>query len=272
MQKLATLTVAAACSAGWRATLPIHPAAELFPLMPSDERKELAEDIKKNGLITPLAVWRADSDSPDSPLQLLDGRNRLDAIETAFGSPVRVKPPDIETANGPVAAVGERVMILPSSVDPWAYVVSVNVKRRHLTAKQKRELIAKLLKAQPEKSDRHIGAMAMADGKTAGSVRRELEGRAEIPHVARRKDRKGRGQPARKTAKTGKAAEGKTSRNPKQKPRSELNPKVEKAISAVKGLLKPFSASERKAICERAIANLPRDEVAAPLARRRKKK
>src|SRR5262249_43093276 len=85
-------------------------------------------------------------------------------------------------------------------VDPYAYVVSANIQRRHLTSEQKRDLIAKLLKAKPDMSDRQIGKMAKADGKTAASVRDELEARAEIPHVEKRKDSKGRQQRASKPA------------------------------------------------------------------------
>jgi hypothetical protein len=35
--------------------------------------------------------------------------------------------------------------------DPAGFVVSANIKRRHLTAEQKRDLIAKLLERSPEK-------------------------------------------------------------------------------------------------------------------------
>src|SRR5262249_61650559 len=56
----------------WRSILPIHPAAELFPLMSPDELRELGEDIKKRGLQIPILI-RGD--------ELLDGRNRLDAME-----------------------------------------------------------------------------------------------------------------------------------------------------------------------------------------------
>jgi len=61
----------------WRDNLPIHPAAELLPLMTSEELQTTGADIVKNGLTAPIALWRAD---PKSPAQLLDGRNRLDAI------------------------------------------------------------------------------------------------------------------------------------------------------------------------------------------------
>jgi hypothetical protein len=37
-------------SKSWRDVQPIHPAAELFPLMAPDELRALGEDIKKNGL------------------------------------------------------------------------------------------------------------------------------------------------------------------------------------------------------------------------------
>ena len=86
--------------------------------------------------------------------------------------------------------------------DPFAYVLSVNVHRRHLTAEQKREIVAKVLKAQPEKSNRTIAKQTKVDDKTVGSVRRELEGRAEIPHVSTVEDTKGRQQPTKKARRT----------------------------------------------------------------------
>ena len=64
--------------------LPVHPAAELFPRMSPDELKALAEDIKKNGLKIPVTVWRGNG----GRMQLLDGRNRLDAME-AVGIPIK---------------------------------------------------------------------------------------------------------------------------------------------------------------------------------------
>jgi hypothetical protein len=74
-------------SSSWRSTLPIHPAAELFPRMPPDELRALGEDIIKNGLTSPIVLWQPDS---KSPARLLDGISRLDAIEIATGSPVIV--------------------------------------------------------------------------------------------------------------------------------------------------------------------------------------
>src|SRR5262245_47906488 len=74
----------------WRDVLKVHPAAELFPLMSEAELRELGEDIKKTGLKMPLTVWSPDKKlNPDfisartvpPTCELLDGRNRLDALE-----------------------------------------------------------------------------------------------------------------------------------------------------------------------------------------------
>jgi ParB-like chromosome segregation protein Spo0J len=89
-------------------TIPVHPAADIFPMMADDELQALADDIKANGLRNPI-VLTADGD-------LLDGRNRQAACDLA-----KVKP-DYLTVNGD---------------DPVALVVSLNVKRRNLTAGQR---------------------------------------------------------------------------------------------------------------------------------------
>jgi ParB-like chromosome segregation protein Spo0J len=149
----------------------IHPAAELLPLMSEAELAELAADIKKNGLLLPIAFWKKTG-------ELLDGRNRYAACQIA-------KVPPLTTHY--------------TGDDPVAYVIGANIHRRHLTAAQKRDLIAELLKLDPEKSDRQIAASIKADHKTVAAVRRQKERRGEIPHVAKRTDSKGRSQPAAKT-------------------------------------------------------------------------
>src|SRR5262245_48310060 len=130
----------------WRDTLPIHPAAELFPLMGDDEVAALGADIRKNGLREPVTVVRQYRRGGDGKreydLALLDGRNRLDAMEGAgfklvcdgkldktFGH----KALGLEPFNGTYA-------ILNDDVDPYDFVISANIHRRHLTPKQRRGL------------------------------------------------------------------------------------------------------------------------------------
>src|SRR6186997_2587721 len=69
----------------WRDVVKIHPACDLFPTMSPDELKALGEDIKQKGLTAPIVWWTEREDAigkmPPSKYQLLDGRNRLDAME-----------------------------------------------------------------------------------------------------------------------------------------------------------------------------------------------
>ena len=176
----------------WRDVLAIHPACDLFPLMTPAELFELGEDIKKNGLKLPIAI------TGDS--QLLDGRGRLDGMEAA-GVEFKIR----RTTNGGqvhIDIVGGDLSF-PGIVtsDPYAYVISVNIRRRHLTAEKKRELIAKLIKAQPEKPDLQLAKTVKVSPTTVGTVRREMEAKGDVSKLETRTDTKGRQQPARKAAK-----------------------------------------------------------------------
>ena len=207
--------------ASWRGTLKIHPACELIPPMSADEVRDLGENILKNGLISPIALWLA---SKNAQAQLLDGRSRLDALELALGRPVRVtsrtfrgrttwslEADDDAGESVPVCnLIGEEgfpfgtklefdIAILDSDTDPYEYVKSANIHRRHLTAEKKREAIANLIKATPGKSDRQIAKTAKASPTFVGKVRAEMEAKGEVSTVDTRTDAKGVKQPARKT-------------------------------------------------------------------------
>jgi hypothetical protein len=160
----------------WRDMLKVHPAANLLPLLDAKERLVLGEDIKNNGLKTRAALIQEDGE-----WLLLDGRNRLDAME--------VVGMDVE--------IDDRTfMRLPAGTDPVAYVMSANIHRRHLKPEEKRDLIGKLLRLQPEQSNRQIAGTAKAHHETVAAVRAEKEARGEIRHVETRTDSKGRKQPA----------------------------------------------------------------------------
>jgi hypothetical protein len=179
----------------WRDVLKIHPACELFPLMSAEELKVLGEDIKANGLKAPIAIWCADLDAYErNELFLLDGRNRLDAMEAVGLEVVHQEGDSFQLAVHLFHYFfGDR-----KAGDPFAYVISTNIHRRHLTADQKRDLVAGVLKAQPERSDRAIASITKVDHKTVAPIRADLERRGEIPHVEARTDTKGRQQPVRK--------------------------------------------------------------------------
>jgi hypothetical protein len=90
-------------------------------MMSDAELEELGKDIQANGLQSPLVVWND---------LLLDGRNRLEAMERA----------EIEVLPGLWAE-------LSLCNDPVAFVISANIHRRHLTKAQQADLIVAAIKA-----------------------------------------------------------------------------------------------------------------------------
>src|SRR5262249_1464332 len=99
-----------------------------------------------------------------------------------------------------VAEQGDGAELLYGETDPYAYVLSANAHRRHLTREQKRDLIEKLLKERPERPDPRTAKNAKDSEKKVASVRGDREGRSEIPNVSTRTDTAGRQQPASKPA------------------------------------------------------------------------
>ena len=154
-----------------------HPLADIFPLMEGEEFDALVADIKTNGLQDDITLHDG---------MILDGRNRYRACLAVGWSQSEIR---------------ERCFTYPYSIDPLAHVISANIHRRHLTAECRREIIAKLIKAQPEKSNRQIAATAKASHHTVEAVRTKMEGRGQIAHVSERTDTRGRKQPAKKSPK-----------------------------------------------------------------------
>lgn len=81
----------------------IHPAANMFPMLAEADLAALAEDIRVNGQGEPVVIWDG---------QVLDGRNRLAACELAGVEPL--------------------TRTLKACPDPVAFVLSANLRRRHL--------------------------------------------------------------------------------------------------------------------------------------------
>ena len=167
--------------------LPVHPAADLFPMLSKDELKALGEDIRKHGLQNKVVLWTG---GPDGPM-LLDGRNRLDAMEQVLWAPI------VEGGK-----LSDRICRLWKGGDPYAYVISANIHRRHLNVEQRQALLIELIARAPQKSDRQIGKAIGVDGKTVGVARAKGEDVGRIPHVETRTDTKGREQPAKKPRRT----------------------------------------------------------------------
>jgi len=96
----------------------IHPIADIFPRMPESELAALAEDIGDNGLLE--AIWLYEG-------KILDGRHRYRACE------ISGVEPEFRQYEGD---------------DPLGFVVSLNLKRRHLSESQ-RAMVASELANMP---------------------------------------------------------------------------------------------------------------------------
>jgi hypothetical protein len=179
----------------WRELFPVHPVAELFPMMDSDQLAELSKDIVDNGLHTLPAVELLSDD--DGGVVLIDGRARLDALAAAgyrFARPARMFDPKGKEVGFPYKTPEDHPDLI-------ALVVSRHSARRHLTTEQKRSLIGKLLAARPDWSNREIAALAQVSHPTVATVRRAAEAAGTIAKVEATIGRDGRTRtvaPARK--------------------------------------------------------------------------
>jgi protein gp37/ParB-like chromosome segregation protein Spo0J len=117
----------------------VHPAAELMPLLEGEEFDALVKDVKANGLLDPIVLTHDER-------TLVDGRNRYRACEVAVVEPVFRKLP---------ATFDEEALL--------AYVVSANLRRRHLNVGQRARLGARLEPLFAAALDRNKGGRPRKD-------------------------------------------------------------------------------------------------------------
>jgi protein gp37 len=121
----------------------IHPACLAMPEAEAEDYQTLVDDISKNGLLEDLAM------TPDR--KLLDGRTRLLAC---YEAKVEIR---VKTISG----------------DPWRYVASANIARRHLSVGQKAMFGLKFKEAIAAEAKKRLVAVQIKGrekgGKPVGS-------------------------------------------------------------------------------------------------------
>jgi hypothetical protein len=160
-----------------------HPLANRFPLMTGGQFADLIDDVRSRGLIEPITLYEG---------MILDGRNRYRACLKAGVTP-RFK----QFASG----------------NPLTFVISMNLRRRHLSKDERKEIAAELLVDDPEQSDRHVAEASGISHPTVSKIRKTMERRGHVVKVTTRTDTKGRQQPAHKPSDSRFIAGGLSSRS-----------------------------------------------------------
>jgi len=116
-----------------------HPLAELFPIIQSHDLKELAADIKANGQQVPIILLEHNGEP-----KILDGRNRMRACLKAEVEPITKSWEELKKEMAQAAGTMEKISAL-EKLQPLDWIVSMNLKRRHLSDTQREAVAAEIV-------------------------------------------------------------------------------------------------------------------------------
>jgi len=118
-----------------------HPAADIFPMMSGEEFEALKDDMEEHGQMEPIVL--------DEDDRILDGRNRYKAAV------------DLGWSDDDIDFVGYE------GDSPVTYVISMNLKRRHLNESQRAMVAAKAQSLYQEEASKRMksGKAATEDAK-----------------------------------------------------------------------------------------------------------
>jgi hypothetical protein len=137
--------------------LTAHPLANMFPMIEGAAFEELKRDIAAQGILEPIRLYQG---------MILDGRNRYAAAK----------------ACGHTFTLADFVQWTGTLAEAEAWVISTNLHRRHLSAKQKQEMVRDRVRKCPEMSNRQIAKLL---GVSHTMVADERERTLNPPEVKR---------------------------------------------------------------------------------------
>ena len=123
--------------------------APVLPPLPPDEYAQLRDSIRDRGVLQPLLIT-ADH-------VLIDGHERWRAIR------------ELNLARYPLRVVGNL-----DEAERKELAIRLNVERRHLTRRQRQELLAELIQTAPAKSNRELADLFKVDQRTVGRTKKKL--------------------------------------------------------------------------------------------------
>jgi ParB-like chromosome segregation protein Spo0J len=127
-----------------------HPFANLFSMIEGKEFDSLRDDIAQHGILEPIRLFQG---------LILDGRSRYAAAK----------------ACGHKFTLDDFVQWEGTPVEAEQWVISTNFHRRHLTAKQKQEMVRQRIRKSPEMSNRQIAKLlGVSDTMVADERERTL--------------------------------------------------------------------------------------------------
>jgi hypothetical protein len=132
-----------------------HPFANMFPMIEGQELENLKASITKSGILEPIRLYQG---------MILDGRNRYAAAK-ACGH--QFTPRDFKEWTGTVE-------------EAEAWVLETNLHRRHLTAKQKQEMVRARIKKCPNMSNRQIAKLVGVSHTMVADERERLTNPPEL--------------------------------------------------------------------------------------------
>lgn len=171
---------------------------QVMPPLSPDEYQELYEDIKTNGILVPVIE--------DEDGVIIDGHHRS-KIASELGIPC-----PIELVDG------------KSDAEKRGMAFTLNLKRRHLNREQRRALIAKSLKKDPELSNREHARRTGASTTTVGTVRNELIVEGQVSKLDTSTGSDGKSYPASQPPRPKATAIPQTDLDALNEPRSIPNP------------------------------------------------
>ena len=136
--------------------MPVHPAAAVFPMLPDDELAELAEDIKANGLLHPIVR--------NTQGQIVDGRNRYAACR--------------------LAGVAPTFTTLADDVDALTYILSENIRRRHMSRGQQAMAVALMIETEEGSRDGQTTRLSVDSTLSKAHVSHAVTIRRYAPDLA----------------------------------------------------------------------------------------